>query len=290
MHKQPPLSFPKPGSRLLCGLVARAGKGADKTPEQVIEALIEEHRCKKIKNKDIQVQLFLQDRNVLGVESSPDLDCDGFIEPLGKCYSDGFRVRLNSSCAQVRQRFTLAHEACHTFFYELVPEMKFEPHVPDEDEERLCNFGAAALLIPAAPLRRRIKGTQPSLTTLGLLASEFGVSMLTMFLRLRGLSLWSLELSVWHRMVDSSFALDRLYGGRRANWKWTDEAALRTAWEQERSVFGRSFVQFQDKEGIERFKPISFELRHHGDCLMALWGKGLKRPELAEAPLLKQRR
>lgn len=282
------LASSKPESALLRNFVARSGKGDDKTPEEIIEALIDDHRRTKLESNDVQMQLFLQARNVLSVESSRDLDCDGLIEPLGRCYEDGFRVRLNSSCTPARQRFTLAHEACHTFFYELVSEMKFKAHTPNDEEERLCNFGAAALLIPVTRLRRTLKGTQPSLDTLQMLASEFGVSMPAMFLRLRALSLWSHEFSVWHRMVDGSFALGRLYGGRRANWKWTDESVLETAWEKRNSVFGRTFVQFQDAEGIARFKPVSFELRHHGGGLIALWGKGLKRPKKADAPLLKE--
>jgi Zn-dependent peptidase ImmA (M78 family) len=35
---------------------------------------------------------------------------------------------LDGATPTVRQRFTIAHEICHTFFYEIVPELKFKPH------------------------------------------------------------------------------------------------------------------------------------------------------------------
>jgi Zn-dependent peptidase ImmA (M78 family) len=53
-----------------------------------------------------------------------ELNCDGLIEPLGKTFADGFRIKLNKTTPPVRSRFTLVHEICHTFFYQLVPEIK----------------------------------------------------------------------------------------------------------------------------------------------------------------------
>jgi hypothetical protein len=82
---------------------------------------------------------------VCETEVVPDLPCDGLIEPIGTTYSAGFRMRLKKNAADVRLRFTIAHELCHTFFYELVPEFKFVAHESDDSEERLCNWGAASL-------------------------------------------------------------------------------------------------------------------------------------------------
>jgi len=43
---------------------------------------------------------------------------------------------------------------------------------PDDEEERLCNFGTAAFLLPASVLRRRVKSLQLRLETLDLLSAE----------------------------------------------------------------------------------------------------------------------
>ena len=55
---------------------------------------------------------------------------------------------VKADMGEKRMRFTIAHELCHTYFYELVPELKFCDHGPNDEEEAICNQGAAALLIP----------------------------------------------------------------------------------------------------------------------------------------------
>jgi Zn-dependent peptidase ImmA (M78 family) len=276
MQKMPASSNP-PNSPLVQAFVARSGKDLRQTAQQIMEALVEGNSHKKAKTPDERVQQFLRDRRIQIVEEQADLNCDGFIEPLGNRYEDGFRVRLNTASTRVRQRFTLAHEACHSLFYELVPELKFAPHAPDEEEERLCNFGAAALLIPGNALRKKVKRVQPCLDSLYELASEYTVSVQTILLRLRSLGLCTMELSTWHRMGNGTFELDRLYGGRQVDWEWTDEQVLKLAWQRKGSTWGHTFIQYQDLRGIKRFKPVTYEVRRHSNGLIALWGKGIAR-------------
>jgi Zn-dependent peptidase ImmA (M78 family) len=276
MQKMPASSNP-PNSPLVRAFVARSGKELGQTAQQIMEALVEGHSHKKAKTPDERVQQFLRERKIQIIEEQADLDCDGFIEPLGNRYEEGFRVRLNTASTQVRKRFTLAHEACHSLFYELVPELKFIPHAPDEEEERLCNAGAAALLIPGNALRKKVKRVQPSLDSLYELASEYTVSIQTILLRLRSLGLCTMELSTWHRMGNGTFSLDRLYGGRQVDWEWTDEEVLKLAWQRKGSTWGHTFVQCQDLRGIKRFKPVAYEVRRHSNGLIALWGKGVAR-------------
>ena len=152
----------------------------------------------------------LCDRNILQVEFEHNLPCEGSLQPVGNEFRQGFIMRLKRNAADVRVRFTMAHELCHTLFYELVPEIKFTPHEADDEEERLCNLGAAAFLLPASVLRRRVKKLQPRLETLELLSAEYRVSIPTMLLRLRALLLWQCEVSLWHRMSGGRFVLDRL--------------------------------------------------------------------------------
>ncbi len=128
-------------SLLVRHFVQRSGVGAKARPEDVITKLVESVRRRRIRSLNNQLQHFLRDRNVTQIYVASDLNCDGLIEPLGRCFRDGFRMRLKKNTAEARIRFTLAHEVCHTFFYELVPEIKFFPHDQDNEEERLCNVG-----------------------------------------------------------------------------------------------------------------------------------------------------
>ena len=180
----------------------------------------------------------------------------------------------------------MAHELCHTLFYELVPEIKFTPHEADDEEERLCNLGAAAFLLPASVLRRRVKKLQPRLETLELLSAEYRVSIPTMLLRFRALRLWQCEVSLWHRMSGGRFVLDRLYGGRRLSYQWEDNSILEPAWNSNRSASGHSFLFYEDQRGVRRYRPISYEIRRHVDGLIALWGKGAAAEERSKLPPL----
>lgn len=274
-------------SPLLKLLTLRSGNAASETPDVAMEGLIEKHRRKKC-SIEAQIQYFLRDRRVASVELSQNLDCEGQLEPLGTTFAEGFVMRLNKNCSHTRQRFTLAHEACHTFFYELVPEIKFRPHCEDEGEERLCNLGAAALLIPASRLSRHARELPVCLDTLYSLAHIFDVSASTMFLRLRYLKLWNLELSIWDPTSSGKFIMRRLYGGRRVSWSWGDNEVLQKARDQKASMFGSTHLTYHDPAGTKRFRPGCYEIRKHGDGLIALWGEGLRKPKETDSKLLKR--
>jgi hypothetical protein len=184
-------------------------------------------------------------------------------------------MKLNKNTSLVRSRFTLAHEVCHTFFYELVPEIKFLPHSPDEEEERACNAVAAAILLPAKSLQRRVQTLPVCLKSLEIVAAEYQVSIATTALRLRSLGLWKCELSLWRRMTDGRFALDSFYGGKRSNWEWQDATLLRRASQSERPLFGQTFVAYEDASGVQRYRQVPYEVRRHPNGVIALWGATL---------------
>ena len=268
----------EPQSDLVRIFVERSGVPViDCSPERVMARIVERMRCGRVRNQEQRLQRALKERNVVSVDFTPNLKCDGMLEPIGQTFADGFKVQLKKNVSAARMRFSVAHEICHTFFYELVPEMKFRDHDVDEAEERLCNFGAAELLVPDKSLRASARKLPICLGSLEQLAENYCVSLPTMLIRLRALGLWDCELSNWHRDVNGGFVLDSLYGGRRLEWEWQDSSQLLRAWESSKPIFGTGFVYLEDSRGRERYKPISYNLRRSGSGVIALWGVGIRK-------------
>ena len=133
---------------------------------------------------------FLASRNIRDLATDDSLKADGALVPLGADFNAGFRMVLRRDLPEGRINFTVAHEICHTFFYERVPEIKFSSHPVDPEEERLCNSGAEELLMPAIDVKRRAKDMTMSLGALQVLADHYRVSLPAMLIRLRNLALW----------------------------------------------------------------------------------------------------
>jgi hypothetical protein len=92
------------------------------------------------------------------------MPCDGAIEVV----ADGFVVHMraakdqlvptlsvNSNALSARQRFTLAHEISHSFFYDAVRK-PCKPHPSQPLLEAVCNYGAQRLLLPDGLVEREI--------------------------------------------------------------------------------------------------------------------------------------
>jgi hypothetical protein len=217
-----------------------------------------------------ELDSFLTKRRILQTNVVRGLSSDGYIEPIGSAFDDGFRMVLRGGSAQTRSRFTIAHELCHTFFYEIVPELKFGSQEADQEEERLCNLGASELLIPTKGLKIRAKKYRVSVTSLEELARIYVVSPEAMLLRLRSLRLWDCELSFW-RPTQRGFSLDRAVGGRRANWIWSDDAPLQRAWRSNQTVTGRTYLELRDPGGGLQLRPVCFQLVRRANSIVALW-------------------
>jgi hypothetical protein len=176
--------------------------------------------------------------------------------------------------AATRRNFTVAHELCHTFFYEYVPEMKFVPHRTDDAEEALCNYGAGELLMPGPAVARGAKGLPVCLDSLQTLAAQFGVSAETMLVRLRVLRLWGAELSSWTLMMNGTFSMERITGGRRdIEWIWSEESLLAEVWRSGRSIAGTTVVEGRDGRGGRYPRELAYEIERRKDRLVVLWGK-----------------
>jgi hypothetical protein len=227
---------------------------------------------------DDRMNFYLRNRQIVSARIVDELPADGALEPIGRRYDHGFNVLLVRHAGRTRLRFTLAHEICHTFFYEFVPEIKFSPHDTDELEERLCNFGAAELLMPAGALQRTAADRPICMRSLCELAEEFAVSTVAMFVRLRSLNLWDCVLSEWQRMVNGTFVLSRMYGGKRRPWSWDDPSILDNAWRSYRPSFGTTVLHYRSEEGTRYWAPSRFQAQRLGDRIFALWGRQLQNP------------
>ncbi len=221
---------------------------------------------------------FLKNRQINSVETIRELNCDGLLEPLGQTSSAGFRMLLKDQLNAERLRFTVAHELCHTFFYEFLPEIKFAPHEIDLKEERLCDFGAAELLMPPASIKKTARSMAVCLESLYRLAREYSVSLSAMFFRLRSLHLWQCEFSEWYRMMNGTFSLKHFYGGKSLAWEWDDNSILNNAWHSNNGAFGHTFVKYEDHSKGRYYKPTRYEVRRFGNRVLALWGADIESP------------
>ena len=257
-------------SRLVRLLVERTGLG-NADPCSAIEYHVDKLR-QAVGNADVVSDFvpYLKLREVKLWPSS-ELVCDGYIQPHGSSYSEGFTMLVKKKQPQSRIRFTIAHELCHTFFYEIVPELKFAPHQTDPEEERLCNVGAAALLMPNDDVMRATRKVTPSLLVLEELAQHYGVSLEAMFLRLRHLARWRCELLIWHRTNDGRFLLDRAYRRRKKDWNWDDLSIPQAAWEGKKAPTKRTFVHFQDSWGRDFARPVYCQVKRRANSLVSLW-------------------
>lgn len=80
-----------------------------------------------------------------------------------------------------RRNYSICHEIVHTFFddcYELVHQRKSQraAYDPDEEVERLCQIGAAELLMPLEEFGRDLKNVEFSLRSVPELVSRYAAS------------------------------------------------------------------------------------------------------------------
>lgn len=267
-------------SRLVQAFARRAGADRSDSPEDAMRtALLRlRRRYRGEASLDERMRFYLTNRKIVSVRIVEQLNSDAALEPIGSRYVHGFNILLTRQSNHTRVRFTLAHEICHTFFYEFVPEVKFLPHEIDTMEERLCDFGAAELLMPASAVKQTAAEHPVCIQSLRALAGQFSVSMAAMFLRLRSLRLWNCVLSEWHKMLNGSFRLVNFYGGKHLSWQWEDPSILNDAWQSHKSLFGNTFVRHEAEQGRRLYSPARFEVKRVGNRIFSLWGAQIEQP------------
>jgi hypothetical protein len=132
---------------------------------------------------------------VLSVEHRPMVP-EGVLTPV----QGGFRIYLQSNfahqkTAKHRERFTIAHELVHTFYYDRDGDVpKPIKRLPSKDAlERLCHMGASQILVPEGLLKREAKtrGQVASVESLLDLAAVFDVSAEVLIRRLHETQLFA---------------------------------------------------------------------------------------------------
>jgi len=90
-------------------------------------------------------------------------------------------LEFNPERPDGRRNYSICHEIVHTFFddcYELVHQRKSQraEYDPDEEVERLCQIGAAELLMPLEEFGRDLKTVEFSLQSMNELVSRYAAS------------------------------------------------------------------------------------------------------------------
>jgi hypothetical protein len=274
-----PACSERTASRLIDLFARRVERGTHASPRDAIRNLIS-HLRRRYRGDgalDDRMTFYLHNRQIVSARIVDDLNCVAALEPIGSQYVHGFNILVTRQ-DRARLRFSLAHEICHTFFYEYVPEIKFFPHELDPMEERLCDFGASELLMPSTAVRRSAAQYPICIESLRALAEEFVVSTAAMFLKLRSLKLWNCVFSEWHRMLNGNFELARIYGARRLAWQWDDPSILAGAWESFRPSFGNTFVRYEAEPGNQIYSPARFQVQRVGNRIVSLWGSEIRNP------------
>ena len=174
----------------------------------------------------------------LNVQPQPPIDLDALAAQMGireireadmaeegRLEHDGVSaiVYIRHSLSLGRRRFTLAHELAHwALAHPGSPKTEYRRIGSSDDEERLCDEIAAALLMPHE-WARRFQSRPQNLSILRLMANRAEVSLSAALLRNR-------EVNHWHKSL-LRFSLDqdrwRLQGASGIPIKW--RRAIRSA-------------------------------------------------------------
>jgi Zn-dependent peptidase ImmA (M78 family) len=143
-------------------------------------------------------------------------------------------ILLNGGDHPARQRYTLAHELVELLFEALADE-RLSPSLAamcrGRAKERLCERGAATLLMPEESVRRLIEGERPSLLRISEIARLFDVSLTAALVRIVGLTEYPTTFSIWQLLQGEQRGSypdppERAYTGPRAiGLRWYVQAS-----------------------------------------------------------------
>jgi hypothetical protein len=171
-------------------LCKRAGrKNARPAVRQLVRGL---HRKYGPSDPPYDVNRFCEIANVV-IESSPLTDSDACLVRA----ADGWIARVSPDLSKARRDFAVCHEIGHTFFEPFdarVPEPRhrceFATYGRTANEEILCDYAAAEMLMPKQVFSNLVRNRKPSMESVWQIAHEFGASIQAVIARIIDLDLW----------------------------------------------------------------------------------------------------
>lgn len=135
--------------------------------------------CSKLVGKTKQdeppfdVFQYAEMRNARIVEE-PNLPAHGILDKN----SNGYIIKIDSELPLSRRRFTICHELVHTFFEDASWKFRLRSKKMDRqiEEESLCDFGAAELLMPATAFKNFVSDRRRNFELVRDIAEIFQVS------------------------------------------------------------------------------------------------------------------
>ena len=184
------------------------------SPQAAIRALVENTLLESCGGNDPDLPTELvRISATLGVKPpirSTHIEADAVLIPA----ADGFSIVLKAGKRVPigRQRFSWAHELCHTYFYE-ARKGSWARAIPGGSrmEEDLCDLGARAMLLPTKPILRKLDsfGPMDSVASSVLEAADWAqVSPQVLIIRARQLGFWeNVAFACYMRHLDNGEAI-----------------------------------------------------------------------------------
>ena len=101
---------------------------------------------------------------------------------------------MNRTHSRGKRRFSIAHEVAHTllpgYSGEAVDDDTTGAYAPANEDEALCDVGAATLLLDPRRLRNYANDAEPNLAALVTLANLFDASLQATAAQLAALNVW----------------------------------------------------------------------------------------------------
>ena len=148
-------------------------------PRQAIENYAERLLSEAKQNRlPIDVEMVASVKGVRSRRGAHDFAGRIYVEADGQLVMD-----LNADDSPSRQRFTCAHEMMHTAFPNFTEEKRYRFDVSveakplNQEEEYLCDLGAAALLMPVALIANRYRLAKGGLKDVEKLSRKANVSL-----------------------------------------------------------------------------------------------------------------
>ena len=196
--------------------------------------------------------------------------------PLRVPLEDQQGILLNSSTGMiliregdpvVRQRFTEGHELMELLF-DAQADVVRELNLPNWDEvrkEKLCDAGAAELLMPKSLFRSHIQHLGTSMETARSLSRIYHTSLIATLIRMVELTSGEYAIALWEPLVSNSNNQDWQLVWSVVSEAWNEGRLMKglrvTDWPLERSV-QQTQVQLPLRSGLRWVRSQSLEMRN----------------------------